>query len=168
MMQGVLVLLSVLIGAGIALGGTFFYQRKMFQEFARTEQIKEKMKEIDTLILLNKKIHEILAKRDGTVELDTYLEKYQSFVNFDDVQITIDDYIYLQSFCAQNHYYLPNYLVDEFFKEISHRKIVLDPQDIRRLGAYTYQGGRLVLENFSDELQKCIEDQKIELNQLKK
>ena len=47
-----------------------------------------------------KKIIEILEKRMGT------MDKYVSFDVFDDCYITVDDYIYLQSFAAQNSFYL--------------------------------------------------------------
>ena len=59
------------------------------------------------------------------------------------------------------------YLVEEFFKNIAHRKVVLDSETTRNLGGYTYKGGRIVLETFSEELIGCAEDRKIELKQLR-
>ncbi|MGX6978723.1 hypothetical protein ACWN8V_05635 [Vagococcus elongatus] len=159
-------LLGVLLGALIAIAGVNINNKMIFKEFDRREQIKEKMKEIDMLMLLNKKINEIMQKRDIEIRDDVDITNYEKVANFDDVKITIDDFIYLQSFCAQNHYYLPNYMVEEFFKKISHRKVVLDPQIIRTEGAYSYQGGRVVLEEFSEQLIRTAEDRKIELKQL--
>lgn len=167
MFSGIYALSGVLIGATIALIGTKLNNNIILKRLDRREAAYEKMKEIDTLILLNKKIHEILQKRDVELENDLETEEFQSFDSFDDCLITIDDYIYLQSFCAQNHYYLPAFMVEEFFKNIAHRKIVLDPQEVRRLGAYTYKGGRLILEDFSDQINQVVEDRKIELKQIR-
>ncbi|MBP1043857.1 hypothetical protein I6N95_22775 [Vagococcus sp. BWB3-3] len=160
-------LVGVVVGAVIALIGTNMNNRHTIKQMDRREQLIEKMKEIDVLNLLNKKVNEILQKRDVQLESAAEIEEFQSFDSFDDCMITIDDYIYLQSFCAQNHYYLPTYMVEEFFKNIGHRKIILDPQQVRRLGAYTYKGGRLILENFSDEINSVVQDRKIELKQLR-
>ena len=82
--------------------------------------------------------------------------------------ITIDDFIYLQSFCAQNHYYLPTFMVEEFLVKSRIVKLSWTREQIRKVGAYTYKGGRLVLEEFSDQLMQMINDRKIELRQYTK
>ena len=64
----------------------------------------------------------------------------------DDCFISIDDFIYLESFSAQNNFYLPTYLIEEFFKKIAHRKVIL--------------------ENFSDEILAIIEDKKRKMQRL--
>ncbi|MGY3750155.1 hypothetical protein [Vagococcus acidifermentans] len=153
---------SVCIGALIAMVATSINNKFILSREEKHEKIREKMKEIDTLILLNKKINEILVKRDLNLDF------YQSFDSFDDVYITIDDYVYLQSFCAQNHFYLPSFLVEEFFKEFNHRQAIYNPDDVIRLGGHTYKGAKMVLENFSEQLLRCAEDRKAELQQLKK
>ena len=161
--------IGVLLGALIAIIGMRFTFNTMMKEFDRREIMKEKMREIDALNLLNHKIQEILQK--GDVLLKNAIRDvpdYQILSDLDNVMITIDDFIYLQSFCAQNHYYLPTFMVEEFFSKISHRKVVMDPEQIRKVGAYTYKGGRLVLEEFSDQLMQMINDRKIELRQYTK
>ena len=45
------------------------------------------------------------------------MDEYVSFDAFDDCYITIDDFAYLQSFAAQNNFYLPNYFLEEIFQE---------------------------------------------------
>ncbi|MBE9390124.1 hypothetical protein [Vagococcus salmoninarum] len=160
-------LIGVVIGALIAIIGTNINNRFILKELDKRTKMAEKMKEIDVLVLLNKKVHDILQKRDVELASAALGAEYQSFDGFDDCQITIDDYIYLQSYCAQNHYYLPTFMVDKFFENIGHRKIVLDPQEVRRIGAYTYQSGRIVLEAFSEEINQVIEDRKIELKQIR-
>lgn len=161
MLTGMIGLAGVIIGAVISLLGVNSYIHYLKRKERRLEDLDLKMKEIDALMLLNKKINEILLKRT------TDIEYYQSFDSFDDCYISLDDYIYLQTFCAMNHYYLPNYLVEEFFKDIAHRQVVMSPDETVRLGAYTYKGGKLVLENFSEELTRCIEDAKVELKQIR-
>ncbi len=156
-------IISVCIGAFIVLVSTGLNNAYINRNFRLKQQTDEKMKEIDILLLLNKKINEILLKRD----VDMVISEYISFDSFDDCYITIDDYVYLQSFCSQNHFYLPSYIVEEFFKGIAHRKIVLAPDEIKKMGAYTFKGGRIVLETFSEELLKCAEDRKIELKRMR-
>ncbi|EST90696.1 hypothetical protein T233_00234 [Vagococcus lutrae LBD1] len=161
--------IGVLLGALIAIIGMRFTFNTMMKEFDRREIMKEKMREIDALNLLNHKIQEILQKRDVLLKNAIRdVPDYQVLSDLDNVMITIDDFIYLQSFCAQNHYYLPTFMVEEFFSKISHRKVVMDPEQIRKVGAYTYKGGRLVLEEFSDQLMQMINDRKIELRQYTK
>ncbi|MGX6961363.1 hypothetical protein [Vagococcus xieshaowenii] len=159
-------LLGVLIGAFIAIIAVKISIRQFLSEIDRREEIKNKMKEIDILVLLNKKINEVLQKRDIEIKESALLSDYERAVKFDDVKISIDDFIYIQSFCAQNHYYLPTFLVEEFFKNIAQRKVVLDPKVIRSEGAYVYQSGREIFEKFSDQLNEMIEDRKIELKQI--
>ena len=56
--------IGVLLGALIAIIGMRFTFNTMMKEFDRREIMKEKMREIDALNLLNHKIQEILQKRD--------------------------------------------------------------------------------------------------------
>ncbi len=154
-------IISMCIGALIVLISTNINNTYHNRKIEKRQAINEKMKEVDTLILLNKKINEILQKRI------IHMNKYTSFNSFDDCYITIDDYIYLQSFCSQNHFYLPTYIVEEFFKNIAHRQVVLSPEEIQEMAGYTYKGGRLILETFSEELIQCAEDRKVELKQLR-
>ena len=159
-------LLGVLIGAFIAIISVKLSIKQFLKEIDRREEIRNKMKEIDILILLNKKINEVLLKRDIEIKESALLSNYERAVKFDDVKISIDDFIYLQSFCAQNHYYLPTYLVEEFFKKIAQRKVVLDPNITRTEGAYIYQSGREIFEEFSEQLNQMVEDRKVELKQI--
>lgn len=75
----------------------------------------------------------------------------------DDCFISIDDFIYLESFSAQNNFYLPTYLIEEFSK-IAHRKVILTASEVAEMGGHTHKGGRVILENFSDEILAIIED----------
>lgn len=154
-------IISMLIGAGIVIVITNINTARQNRKELKRAKVEEKMKEIDSLILLNNKINEIMQKRNVNID------RYTSFDTFDDCYIDIDDYVYLQSFAAQNHFYLPAYIVEEFFKNIAHRKVVLDAETTMELGGYTYKGGRIVLETFSEELLHCAEDRKIELKQLR-
>ncbi len=91
------------------------------------------------------------------------LDEYVSFDAFDDCYITIDDFAYLQSFSAQNNFYLPNYILDELFKNIAHRKVILSPDETMKIGGYAYKGGRVILENFTDNLNEMIIEKKAQL-----
>jgi len=89
-------LLGVLVGAAIV---TFTFNLRIRYDEQKEKyrrEMEHKVKEIETLVLLNKKIIEILEKRI------VMMDKYVSFDAFDDCYITVDDYIYLQSFAAQN------------------------------------------------------------------
>lgn len=153
-------IVGVGIGALIVLISTAlqhsFYERKIRQE----KQAQFKEKQIQTLVLLNKKVNEILQKRN------LLPEELLNFNHFDDCYISIDDFIYLQSFCAQNFAYLPNYIVEEFFKNIAHRRVVQSPEAVQEMMGYTYKGGRNVLESFSEDLLQCAEDYQKELDKL--
>ena len=94
------------------------------------------------------------------------MEEYVSFDAFDDCYITIDDYAYLQSFAAQNNFYLPNYILEEFFKKIAQRKVILSPDETIKVGGYAYKGGRVIMEHFSDDLTQLINERKTELKRL--
>lgn len=120
----------------------------------RNRELDFAVKEIETLNLLNIKVNEILEKRL------LLKSEYVSFDTFDDCYVPIDDFVYLQSYTAQNNYYLPTYLVEEFFKKISGRRVILSPEETARLGGYTYKGGRAVLETFSDDLVRIMEERK--------
>ncbi|BBD14970.1 hypothetical protein MEPL8_3c01060 [Melissococcus plutonius] len=78
------------------------YEEKKEQRYRVLEHY---VKEIETLNLLNKKINEILLKRE------IYVDKSVHFMSMDDCYISIDDFIYLESFSAQNNFYLPTYLI---------------------------------------------------------
>ncbi|MFC0232417.1 hypothetical protein ACFFIF_00240 [Vagococcus entomophilus] len=153
-------IISVCIGALIVFISMSVNQSYHNKKYQRYIELQEKKKEMETLMLLNRKINEITQKRS------LYMEEYVSFDSFDDCYITIDDYVYLQSFCAQNYFYLPNYLVEEFFKNIAHRQVILAPEETHEMGGFAYKGGRLVLENFSEELIHCAEDRKTEISKL--
>ena len=139
-------MIGVIVGALIV--GVAFYFRIRYEEgkSQKNRILEHKVKEIETLVILNKKINEILEKRI------IMMDKYVSFDAFDDCYITVDDYIYLQSFAAQNSFYLPNYFLEEFFKKIATRKVVLSPEETMEVGGYTFKGGRVIIEEFSDKI----------------
>ena len=154
-------LIGVLVGAALVMSATKMQQRYYEHRDAKRDEMKRLTEEIDVLLLLNKKINEILLKRN------IMLPDYVSFDSFDDCFISIDDYVYLQSFTAQNHFLLPTYLVEEFFKDIAVRQAVLSPEETTSIGGYTFKGGRLLLEQFSDKILSIVEDRKIALKQEK-
>lgn len=126
----------------------------------KRRNLEHKVKEIETLNELNKKINEILQKRT------LFMDEYVSFDAFDDCYITIDDYAYLQSFAAQNNFYLPNYLLEEFFKNISQRKVLLTPEETVKMGGYAYKGGRVLIERFADDINELINERKVQMQKL--
>lgn len=155
-------LLGVLVGALIV---TIAFNLRIRYDRHQEKQkrlIEHKVREIETLTLLNKKIIEILDKR--VIMRNAYV----SFDAFDDCYITVDDYIYLHSFAAQNSFYLPNYFLDEFFKQIATRKVVLSPEETVKMGGYTFKGARIIVEKLSDELTEMIYEKKNEMEKLSK
>lgn len=154
-------LLGVILG-GVLVSIAVNNQRKWLEkQEIKKEDMKRLTEEIDVLLLLNHKINEILMKRN------IMMPEYVSFDAFDDCMITVDDYVYLQSFTAQNHFLLPNYVVEQFFKNIAVRQVILSPEETTEIGGYCYSGGRLLLEQFSDEIISIIEDRKIQLKKIK-
>lgn len=147
-------LIGVLLGALIAGISGFLVFRQIELRQRRERELEHKVREIETINLLNKKVNEILSKRN------VLMQDYVSFNAFDDCYITIDDFIYLNSFAAQNSFYLPTYLIEEFFKNISHRKVILSPEETVKIGGYTYKGGRIVMETFSDQLIEILNEKK--------
>lgn len=153
-------IIGVIIGAVIVSVSVSYHARYYERKAVRFRELENYVKEIETLNLLNKKINEILQKRE------IYLDKSVNFMSMDDCYISIDDFIYLESFSAQNNFYLPTYLVEEFFKKISHRKVILTPDEVATIGGSTYKDGRVILENFSEELMDIIEDKKKQMKRL--
>lgn len=151
---------GVIIGAVIVSVAVALRLRYEDQRSLRHRELENFVKEIESLNLLNKKINEILQKRD------IYVDKKVNFMSMDDCYISIDDFIYLESFSAQNNFYLPTYLIEEFFKKIAHRKVILAPDEVISMGGSTYKGGRVILENFSEELLSIIEDKKKQMKRL--
>ncbi|MDA9462534.1 hypothetical protein B835_2480 [Enterococcus mundtii 3F] len=149
--------IGVLVGAILVYLGMAIQMRHLENKEQRRRELELKVKEIETLNQLNKKINEILQKRASL------LEEYVSFDAFDDCYITIDDFAYLQSFSAQNNFYLPNYILDELFQNIAHRKVILSPDETMKIGGYAYKGGRVILENFTDNLTAMINEKKSQL-----
>ncbi len=152
--------IGVLIGALLVMITFNLRIRYDERKDQRRRQLEHKVKEIETLIQLNKKINEILQKRPSL------MEEYVSFDGFDDCYITIDDFAYLQSFAAQNNFYLPSYILEEFFKKIAQRKVILSPDETMKIGGYAYKGGRVILEHFSDDLTELINERKNQLQSL--
>ncbi|EOT47210.1 MULTISPECIES: hypothetical protein [Enterococcus] len=153
-------LIGVLVGAAIV---TFTFNLRIRydeRKEKRQRELDHRIREIETLVLLNKKINEILEKRM------VMMDKYLSFDAFDDCYISVDDYIYLQSFTAQNSFYLPNYFVEEFFKKIATRKVVLSPEETVQYGGYAFKGGRMLMESFSDEIKEMIYERKNQVQQM--
>ena len=153
-------IIGVIIGALIVVFSVSIHARYYEKKTMRYRELENFVKEIETLNLLNKKINEILQKRE------IYIDKSVNFMSVDDCYISIDDFIYLESFSAQNNFYLPTYLIEEFFKKIAHRKVILTPDEVTSIGGSTYKGGRVILENFSEELMDIIEDKKRQLKRL--
>lgn len=151
---------GVLIGAVIVSIGVSLRMGYEERKSLRYRELEHYVKEIESLNLLNKKVNEILQKRD------IYVDKSVNFMSMDDCYISIDDFIYLESFSAQNNFYLPTYLVEEFFKKIAHRKVILTPDEVISMGGSTYKGGRVILESFSEELLTIIEDKKKQMKRL--
>src|SRR5699024_7615444 len=124
--------IGVILGAVIVLITNSLRVRYDERRQVKTRMLEHKVKEIELLVLLNKKIRELLEKRV------VMMDKYVSFDAFDDCYITIDDYVYLQSYAAHNSFYLPNHFLEEFFKQISMRKAVLSPEETIAIGGYTF------------------------------
>ncbi|MGC6770154.1 hypothetical protein [Enterococcus sp. LJL51] len=155
-------IIGVIVGAAIVILSMAFRLSYEERRYIRHRELENYVKEIESLNLLNKKINEILQKRD------IYIDRSVHFLSVDDCYISIDDFIYLESFSAQNNFYLPTYLIDVFFKKITHRKVILTPDEVASIGGNTYKGGRVILENFSDELLSIIEDKKRQMKRLTK
>jgi hypothetical protein len=153
-------IIGVIVGAIITMCGFNLRIRYEDRKEKKRRELEHKVKEIETLVLLNKKMTHILEKRI------VLMDKYVSFDAFDDCYITVDDYIYLQSFAAQNSFYLPNYFLEEFFKKIATRRVVLSPDEVVAIGGYTFKGGRLLLEQFSDQLTEMIYERKVQMQQM--
>jgi hypothetical protein len=151
---------GVIIGAVITMVGFFLFRRYDLMRDIRRRDLEHQVKEIETLNLLNKKISEILQKRT------LLMPEFVSFDAFDDVHISIDDYAYLQSFAAQNNFYLPSYIMETFFQNIAHRRVVLTPEETVQIGGYTFKGGRLIMEQFQDEIEKMIHERKVNLKKV--
>lgn len=151
---------GVLVGALVVI--VAFSLRNSYEDRKANQrrQLDHKVKEIETLNQLNKKINEILQKRT------LFMNEYVSFDQFDDCYITIDDYAYLQSFAAQNNFYLPNYILEEFFKKISQRKVILTPEETVKMGGYAYKGGRVILEQFADDINELMNERKVQLREI--
>ena len=153
-------LLGVLIGSLITLVGFFLSRRYEHKARLRTRELEHRVKEIDTINFFKSKIGEILHKHS------VFLKDLSTYNVFDDVHITIDDYAYLESFVVINNYYLPNYVMEQFFKDITERKMVRTSQETLELGGYTFRRGRAVLENLSEELSQMVDEKKLELREL--
>ncbi|MDH6364804.1 hypothetical protein M2139_001751 [Enterococcus sp. PF1-24] len=147
-------LIGVIIGGIIVVVAFNLKTKYEEKKQLRNQELMFTVKEIETLNLLNAKINDILQK--GLL----LKPEYVSFDAFDDCYVPIDDFVYLKSFASQNNFYLPTYLIEEFFKNISHRRVILSPDETVRLGGYTYTGGRIILETFSDELVSIMEEKK--------
>lgn len=160
MAPAIIGLTGVLIGALIVFLAVMVQLRYADRREMRRRELELKVKEIETLNLLNRKVNEVLQKRSAL------MGEYVSFDAFDDCYITIDDFVYLQSFTAQNSFYLPNYLIEEFFKNIALRKVVLSPEETVKLGGYAYKGGRVILETFSDQVAQIVKEKKNEMKKL--
>lgn len=155
--------LSGVIVGGLLVGlAVYFYMRMLDQKEKRNRVMSHKVREIETLIALNQKVVEILEKRI------LLMDKYVSFDAFDDCYITVDDYVYLQSYAAHNSFYLPNHFLEEFFKQISMRRAVLSPEETIAIGGYTFRGGRVIMEQLSDNITEMIYERKVQLNKLTK
>ncbi|KAF1303755.1 hypothetical protein IV487_12480 [Enterococcus saccharolyticus] len=160
-MQGFFLgILGVIVGAVITIIAFELRIRYDRQKEEKHRQLEHKVKEIEILVLLNKKIIEILEKRI------IMMDKYVSFDAFDDCYITVDDYVYLQSFAAQNSFYLPNHFLEEFFKKIATRKVVLSPEEVVAIGGYTFKGGRVIMEQFSDQLTEMVYERKVQIQKM--
>lgn len=155
-------LFGALIGALIVMFSVLIKENIYQKNQQKKEKIKQAQTEMQVVLLLNNKINEILRKRH------ILMPEYVSFDAFDDCFISIEDYVYLQSIAAQNHFYLPNYVIEEFFKDIAIRQVVLSPEETTEIGGYAYKGGRLYLEKFSDQLLSIADDRKHEIMQLKR
>lgn len=153
-------MVGVIVGAIIATVGVALRVSYEEKKSVHYRELENYVKEIETLNLLNKRVNEILQKRE------IYVDKSVNFMSIDDCYISIDDFIYLESFSAQNNFYLPTYLVEEFFKKIAHRKVILTPEQVISMGGSTYKGGRVILESFSEELLSIIEDKKRQMQRL--
>ena len=88
-------LIGVLIGAGLTGIAVLLVFKYLDLRRKRERELEHQVKEIETINMLNKKINESLSKRN------VLMQEYVTFNSFDDCYITIDDFIYLNSFTAQ-------------------------------------------------------------------
>ena len=153
-------MVGVIVGALIVTASAALHSSYKERKEVRYRELEHLVKEIESLNLLNKKVKEILQKRE------LYIDRSIEYLSMDDCFISIDDFIYLESFSAQNNFYLPTYLIEEFFKKIAHRKVILTASEVAEMGGHTYKGGRVILENFSDEILAIIEDKKRKMQRL--
>lgn len=151
---------GIVVGAVIVLIAINLKVKYDDKKEKRNRELDYTVKEIEALNRVNMKVNEILEKRL------LLKSEYVSFDTFDDCYIPIDDFVYLQSYTSQNNYYLPSYLVEEFFKNISSLRVILSPEETVRLGGYTYKGGRAILEKFSEDIVQIMEEKKIYIKTL--
>ncbi len=83
-----------------------------------------------------------------------------AFDPFKDSFIDIEDYVYLQSFIAQNYSCLPKFVTENFLNEISARKVVLTPDETVEVGGYAFKSGRVVMERLSEDLLQFVADKR--------
>ncbi|MFV0557650.1 MAG: hypothetical protein ACK5MW_03320 [Enterococcus sp.] len=152
--------LGVILGALIVIITLNLRMRLEERQAQKKREVAHKVKEIESLLLLNKKVNEILQKRTFQ------MEEYVNFTEAEDCFITIDDLAYLQSYVAHNTLYLPNYLFEEFMKKISQRKVVLTPEETLKVGGYVYKESRFLVVAFSDELLTLVAERKAQLQKL--
>jgi hypothetical protein len=54
--------------------------------------------------------------------------------------------------------------LEELIKKIGTRRVILSPEETVKIGGYTYKGGRIIMENFLDQLVEMVNERK---NQMK-
>ncbi|MDR2834181.1 MAG: hypothetical protein LBV67_10745 [Streptococcaceae bacterium] len=157
---GISAFIGVIVGSFITFLVFLFSRNYEKNVRLRTRELEHKVKEIDTIHLLNSKVNEILHRHS------VLLPDISSFDVFEDVHISIEDYAYLESFHVINNYYLPSYVLEQFFKDISSRRMVRSSQETLSMGGYTFKQGRAVLENFSEELTNMTNERKAQLKKI--
>ncbi len=104
-------LIGVLVGALLV---TIIFNLRIRYEEQKEKQrrlLEHKVKEIETLVLLNQKISEILQKR---VML---MDEYVSFHAFDDCYITIDDFAISTIFCSAKQFLSTEFFLGRIFQK---------------------------------------------------
>jgi len=56
--------------------------------------------------------------------------------------------------------------LEEFFKKIGTRRVILSPDETVKIGGYTYKGGRVIMENFLDTLVEMVNERKSQIKNL--
>ncbi len=72
----------------------------------------------------------------------------------------------IYNLCGAKQFLSIEFFLGRIFQKIGTRRVILSPEETVKIGGYTYKGGRIIMENFLDQLVEMVNERKTQMKNM--